>query len=400
MEHFFPCELTAAGALKLFPGEVSLCIVAKVDISPVDGRDHGRQSGNFNVTTHRIVWIGDGVSLNASLRSLSMSATPVSCTSRRFPPLPRLILGYGNGVRVDFKNPRTARSDREQVSQQLSSALQRRQWEIRVLSTREAAEQATPAELAKRGAAGMAPLRESQMVGVGGNINEKKYAVETRGKQITLGFQSLESLMASADNLVQVAKRLRSLDASNDNDNELLNIMAELGIDSPVTKATSGNNTKLYRLELSRQLADYLPTPIIKSGGVMTATDAYCLVNKARATVELVSPDDFVFALKLFKHDSVNSRIEVCYLDDGVLALRLDVSSDADGAQALLEIAEKRTSISVLEVTRERKVPVQVALTMLETAEAQGMLCRDETTAGLRFFPNKFDLLVSAKSRH
>ncbi len=48
-----------------------------------------------------------------------------------------------------------------------------------------------------------------------------------------------------------------------------------------------------YHIELSRQLADFLATPLSRCGGLLSLPDVYCLFNRARGT-ELVSPDDLL----------------------------------------------------------------------------------------------------------
>lgn len=43
------------------------------------------------------------------------------------------------------------------------------------------------------------------------------------------------------------------------------------------------------------QLGDFLAPQLVKSGGMMTLPDVYCLFNRARGA-ELVSPDDLLQA--------------------------------------------------------------------------------------------------------
>lgn len=69
-----------------------------------------------------------------------------------------------------------------------------------------------------------------------------------------------------------------------------------MGIASPVTKETAGAR---YHQELSKQLSEFLNTPLQESGGLMMLPDVYCLFNRARGSA-LLSPDDVLAAIKLF----------------------------------------------------------------------------------------------------
>ena len=54
-----------------------------------------------------------------------------------------------------------------------------------------------------------------------------------------------------------------------------------MGIPNPVTRETHGTGDKYYT-ELAKELSKALEGPLKESGGIMTLTDVYCRVNRAR----------------------------------------------------------------------------------------------------------------------
>lgn len=54
------------------------------------------------------------------------------------------------------------------------------------------------------------------------------------------------------------------------------------------------------------------------------------------------------------------------------------------------QIVTKQKSLSAEEFAQLSGIPVLLAKERLFAAESKGVLCRDETVEGLRFFPNLF----------
>ncbi len=80
---------------------------------------------------------------------------------------------------------------------------------------------------------------------------------------------------------------------------ELENILQNIGIVSPVTKFSAG---RLYHEQLARQTAEILfcENRLLRLGGMITLTDLYCLLNRARGAV-LLSPEDLLESAELMK---------------------------------------------------------------------------------------------------
>jgi ESCRT-II complex subunit VPS36 len=94
--------------------------------------------------------------------------------------------------------------------------------------------------------------------------------------------------------------------------------MLSMGIDSPVTKETTG---QLYHSALARELSEFLRKPLKESrGGMMILPDVYCLYNRARGTA-LISPDDLYRACLLFERLDLPVRLR--RFGSNVLAVHL-----------------------------------------------------------------------------
>jgi ESCRT-II complex subunit VPS36 len=127
-------------------------------------------------------------------------------------------------------------------------------------------------------------------------------------------------------------------------------------------------------------------------GGMITLPDAYCLLNKARGT-EPVSPDDLYHASKII--DTLNIGIKFKSFDTGVLVLQLDTMSDDHICLSLITMYDtlldiKEQGLHATLVARYLNLSIVVAKQNLLLAESLGYLCRDESSSGTFYFPNKF----------
>ncbi|GFR45576.1 hypothetical protein Agub_g6970, partial [Astrephomene gubernaculifera] len=186
-----------------------------------------------------------------------------------------------------------------------------------------------------------------------------------------------------------------------------------LGISSPVTRETAGAR---YHLELSRQLADFLAAPLQRCGGLISLPDVYCLFNRARGT-ELVSPDDLLQAAKLFARAGVTA-LRLRTLRSGVLVIQGPQHSEEQVCAKIAQLttpsqppaspAGPNSPSSSPQPQRPSPLPlgpgltagdlalalggvtVTIAAEHLLTAEARGVVCRDDGPEGLRFYRNFF----------
>lgn len=363
----------------MLDGEYTTTTIDKATLQTHDKRHTPHNHGLLTVTTHRVIW-QDPARTHAI--AVLLSIFPVRPVEDKSSPLrPRALLRIGSGVRVVFESS-TPGKDRDRFIAAVRDNVSKREWDrLAQIKAKEAEREQCQGEFVSRriGASG-----------VQDRVYQRNY--ETRNT-IDTGFASLLQLRQQAQDLTRIANMFKSKSSSlGTEDNELLSMMAEMGIESPVTKLSVGGNVAVYREQLSRQMSEFLHGPLLNVGGIMTLTDAYCLVMRNRATTELVSPQDFHSACLLF--EKYKLPIQVVMLESRVLALSLDSSKDNSNALALRKIAEERASVTPIDIMRIRHVPIQRATAMLEEAEKQCLLARDETTEGLRFFPNMFASLA------
>ena len=178
--------------------------------------------------------------------------------------------------------------------------------------------------------------------------------------------------------------------------------LLSMGIDDPITKGNH-SDAEYYKL-LAKEMFLILDQPIQESGGMMTLTDAFVRVNRARG-LELVSPEDILGAAQALAHTHIPMKLHV--FDSGVLVLVTANNSEEEVRQDMMNHLESAGSFTPEEMSRVMSLrchdliitiiiiiifilSVILARERLLAAEGAGLLARDDTVEGLRFFPNRF----------
>ncbi|PVD34429.1 hypothetical protein C0Q70_05702 [Pomacea canaliculata] len=167
--------------------------------------------------------------------------------------------------------------------------------------------------------------------------------------------------------------------------------LLSMGIPNPVTRETHGTGDKYYT-ELARQLATMLSRPIEESGGMMTLTDVYCRVNRARG-MELLSPEDLLHACELMELLGLSVKLRT--FDSGVMVLQAQNQNEEELVNTTMALVSERESLSAEELSQLVGVSVLLAKERLLLTEKMGGVCRDEHIEGLRFYPNLFLHIMS-----
>merc|ERR1719300_2089066 len=162
--------------------------------------------------------------------------------------------------------------------------------------------------------------------------------------------------------------------------------LLSLGVDDPITKDTAGSDKKYYQ-GLAREMFLILDQPIQQSGGMITLTDAFVRVNRARG-LELVSPDDVLSAAQSLKDTHIPMRLH--QFQSGVFVLMTSNYSDEEIKQDMMNQLESMGSFSAEEMSRHMNLSVILCRERLVAAENEGLLARDDSVEGLRFYPNRF----------
>nr|CAD1829519.1 unnamed protein product [Ananas comosus var. bracteatus] len=243
------------------------------------------------------------------------------------------------------------------------------------------------------------------VVGVSGILRKEQEMWESTDKSLNDAFQDLNALMSKAKEMVQLAEKMRlkllsnSTAQANSNDEEMgskqdmQDWLLSVGIVSPVTKESAG---ALYHQQLSRQLADFVKLPLERAGGMMSLVEVYCLFNRARGT-ELISPEDLLQACAIWEKFDVPVMLRK--FDSGVKVIQNKSHSDDEVFARIKSLAQKpdalRKGISPSDAAFTLGIAPALAKEHLLTAESKGLLCRDVSPDGFRFYINLFNEIDS-----
>jgi len=236
-----------------------------------------------------------------------------------------------------------------------------------------------------------------------------------KNNEIVIGtaFEDLEALMASAKEIVALAESFarqgKSGNTSAQDSALLAESAAQLGLIT-TKDIVGGADESLYLSELARNLAEFLTDDargvLKKAGGIMSLVDLWAMFNRARGGVELVSPQDFEKAVRLWEKLKLPVRLRT--FKSGVMVVQGRDRTDETTVKALLGWLQDLHSFPP-----DREVPwdwqrfgrgvtaqdaaerfgwsIGVAEEELEMAEERGVLCREEGIEGLKFWENFID---------
>lgn len=233
-----------------------------------------------------------------------------------------------------------------------------------------------------------------------------------KNNELVIGsaFEDLEALMASAKEIVALAE---SFAASNGHSStsETSAVANALGLVTTKDMLGSGSNSEsLYISELARNLAEFLTDDsrgvLRKAGGIITLVDLWAIFNRARGGVELVSPHDFEKAAQLWEKLKLPVRLRK--FKSGVLVVQGSDRTDEKTIKALLIWLGDLHSfppeqhvawdwqmfgrgITAQDAAERFGWSIGVAEAELEMAEEKGVLCRDESIEGLKYWENWID---------
>ncbi|XP_032133197.1 vacuolar protein-sorting-associated protein 36 isoform X5 [Sapajus apella] len=205
-------------------------------------------------------------------------------------------------------------------------------------------------------------------------------------------FEDLSKLMIKAKEMVELSKSIANKikdkqgDITEDETIRFKSYLLSMGIANPVTRETYGSGTQ-YHMQLAKQLAGILQAPLEERGGIMSLTEVYCLVNRARG-MELLSPEDLVNACKMLEALKLPLRLRV--FDSGVMVIELQSHKEEEMVASALETVSEKGSLTSEEFAKLVGMSVLLAKERLLLAEKMGHLCRDDSVEGLRFYPNLF----------
>ncbi|KAL1558863.1 Vacuolar protein-sorting-associated protein 36, variant 2 [Salvia divinorum] len=406
---FLPsAELTASGRPVLKPGEIECSLLSAVDLLSEDTHTFPNlKSGVVILTTLRLLWIPPESTSYAN----TCCVIPLSSVQN--------ILSAKKSIKSMFQSPRI----RFQVAATPEGVVAENGGSRSLIITLVVRGKTDPDSFlgkfwdAWRGRAWVATgsgLGEGEgsssgsgslavrmpVVGLAGILRKEQEMWESTDKSLQDAFQDLNALMSKAKEMVTLAEKMRSklLSGSNNQSSgaedeemgtkDMQDWLLSVGIVSPVTKESAG---ALYHQQLSRQLADFIKIPLERAGGMINLIDVYCLFNRARGT-ELISPDDLLQACSLWEKFDVPVMLRK--FDSGVMVIQSKSHSDEEVFARIASLIMKPEAlvngISAGDASRTLGVAPAVAKEYLLAAEVKGLLCRDVSPDGFRFYINLF----------
>ncbi|XP_022748344.1 vacuolar protein sorting-associated protein 36 isoform X2 [Durio zibethinus] len=426
-DFFSKAEVTSSGRPVLLRSEVECHLLSSVDIESEDNHHfYPLKSGLLILTTHRLLWLPSSSSSSTSSaaaiplhaishifstkKSLkSMFHSPrirfqvlVSPDGRLFDPASGSGSSSGSGSKsIVLTAVVRGKGDCDGFLGKLWESWRARAWECNETSgSGSGSGSGTGTSTATSG--GLYSSDGSvRMVGVAGILRKEQEMWESTDKSLQDAFQDLNALMSKAKEMVMLAEKMRQkllsgsssqTSGANDEDmgskEEMQDWLLSVGIISPVTKESAG---ALYHQQLSRQLADFVRTPLQRAGGMINLIDAYCLFNRARGT-ELISPDDMLQACSLWEKFDVPVMLRK--FDSGVMVIQNKSHSDEEVFARIKGLVTKpealRSGISPSDAAITLGIAPAMAKEHLLTAESKGLLCRDISPDGFRFYINLF----------
>ncbi|TKY68473.1 Vacuolar protein sorting-associated protein 36 [Spatholobus suberectus] len=415
-------QLTGSGRPVLEPNEIECFLLSGVDLLCEDDPNTcfpHLKSGLLILTTHHLLWLPDSAS---GAGPSSASAVPLAAVSH--------IFSHKKSLRSVFASPRVrfqvslspegrvaalgsrsvvvtavvrGKGDCDAFLTKFWENWRARAWEEAGSGSSSGSNVVAAAVAAT--ATSLSGIYSSdgtvRMVGVSGILRKEQEMWESTDRSLQEAFQDLNALMSKAKEMVVLAEkmRLKLLSGSNSQTNatndeemgskeEMQDWLLSVGIISPVTKESAG---ALYHQQLSRQLADFVKVPLERAGGIINLIDIYCLFNRARGT-ELISPDDLLQACSLWEKFDV--PVVLRKFDSGVMVIQTKSQSDKEVFAKIKMLVMKpdalRAGISASDAARTLGVAPAMAKEHLLSAESKGLLCRDVSPDGFRFYINLF----------
>ncbi|XP_057453372.1 vacuolar protein sorting-associated protein 36 [Lotus japonicus] len=410
-------KLTGSGRPVLLPNEIECFFLSGVDLlcedEPNSWFPH-LKSGLLILTTHRLLWLPEPADGGTS------SAVHLAAISHIFPHKKSLKSVFAS-PRVRFQvSPSPEGGVAASGSRSVVATIVVRgkgefdafvakfweNWRARAWEEAESGQSSganVAATAATSSSSGGIYGRDGtvRMVGVSGILRKEQEMWESTDKSLQDAFQDLNALMSKAKEMVMLAEKMRQklLSGSNSQTNatneeemgtkeEMQDWLLSVGIISPVTKESAG---AMYHQQLSRQLADFVKVPLERAGGIINLIDIYCLFNRARGT-ELISPDDLLQACSLWEKFDV--PVVLRKFDRGVMVIQTKSHSDEEVFAKIKVLVMKpdalRAGISASDAAMTLAVAPAMAKEHLLSAESKGILCRDISPDGFRFYINLF----------
>lgn len=308
------------------------------------------EKGQLRLTNQRLVWVGDRViSMNLD-KILSVSYDAGSWTKSE-----KILVAVSSELtfRLSFRG-----GGCKDFMARLEAALRAKEWLYGV-------------------------NRKGHSIGIGGIQKKIQIRAEKTDLHISAAFEDLSNLMASAKDMVELSQRLmaKSKDKglTDDETAQFRSQLLSIGLaDSGSQAGDSGDN------QLQQEISRVLVPACEASSGMISLTEAYCRINRARGLC-LLSPEDVLAALGSIQHP-----IKLVKFTSGLTVVQLSSLDEAAWTKRISKLIEEAGCLSAEQLAIQLKTSAVLALERLLQVEASSEACRDESVNGLVFYPNRF----------
>jgi len=251
----------------------------------------------------------------------------------------------------------------------------------------------------------------NERVGIDGLVRGVETSVQSTQLDMNDALKDLDALMVKAREMVRLAGELNDrlttvteLNASSggadlETATFIRSSLAQLGLrmtDVPVTLDMARDEKRWYE-QLARELAGVLQGTGGKSGpgmmenrGMIALDEVWGGWNRARG-VALLTPSQFLQVLPHLPTYTDPMITERTFHASGLRVLHTPTYSSAAFATRLHGTLLLSSARTTLDIAQEEGVPIGLASEMVDEAEAQGVVCRDEAEHGeVRWWLNVF----------
>ncbi|CAF3826829.1 unnamed protein product [Rotaria magnacalcarata] len=272
---------------QLYVGEA--LVTSQNGVSINDGSEKTDiQKGSIELTSHRILWKDKSAQVELPLSSI------IYCEKKR----------CFNHIKVRARLICTlSKSQTKRPDPFASSAHDEIQFEFRDggcneffrLIQEELAKKRWSVQPAKSTTTMNAAMSDrSHRTGISGIENHLQHQLNVQHQSISGAFQDFNNLMQQAKDMFNISKTIANKsqeqrsDLTSDETIRFRSYLLSLGIDNPVTKESAGSQ---YHVSLAREVASLLEKSLKDTNDIMTLSDVFCRINRARG-YELISPED------------------------------------------------------------------------------------------------------------
>lgn len=225
-----------------------------------------------------------------------------------------------------------------------------------------------------------------QVHGVAAIRQHVEEGIKKNDQTLSASLQDINTLKDCAKDLITIAGDLSKMTDS-ESTSEMSQICLAIGLANPVKKE-KGQGSQ-YAIQLASEFSKFMSSllPRVKDG-FMSVAESYAAYNRARGN-DFVSPPDLQEAL-----DYIESKgefpIKVETIGDARIIVPKNVSFDGVVESFLSKLGPNDYATPMM-MAKKTNLPTTIAKNYLIRAEKQGVLARDDSLAGIRYYINKFD---------